>query len=205
MKKWLALILLMFHPIIAVMGYPIEGSFTTVTGQNVSFSAYEGNPILIDAFTTYCKPCETEILHIAEVHNSLAEKLEILSLSVDPSVDSIKKVQIFKEKFSGNEIDWTFGIDQNRDFIDGHSIDYIPSLFLFDHYGKLIKKWQGVTPAEDIINGINENLDWNVTFTGSSESEILLDQLLDTVPFQIFLSLLVLSISYKILVPTKVK
>jgi thiol-disulfide isomerase/thioredoxin len=201
----MALILLIFHPTISVMGYPIEGNFTSIEGQNVRFSVYEGTPFLIDAFTTYCKPCETEILHIAAVHESLGEKLEILSLSVDPSVDSIEKVQIFKKKFSGNEIDWTFGIDHNRDFIDVHSIDYIPSLFLFDHYGDLIKKWQGVTPAEDIINGINENLDWNVTFTGSSESEILLDQLLDTVPFQIFLSLLVLSISYKILVPTKVK
>ncbi|MGB1898992.1 MAG: TlpA family protein disulfide reductase [Candidatus Kariarchaeum pelagius] len=93
--------------------YEFNYTFTSSSNsEKIEYATYQGTPLLIDIFATWCEPCKTEILHLKEIHDKTSD-ISFLSISIDFISDTLQKLENFKEEF---EVDWEFGLDHNDIF-----------------------------------------------------------------------------------------
>ncbi|MCY3411876.1 MAG: TlpA family protein disulfide reductase [Candidatus Heimdallarchaeota archaeon] len=148
---------LMLHPVSA---YQINGSFTTLSGTSVSYGQYSGNYLFLEGFWTDCTVCVTFHETIKSLYEEYSGILSFASVAVF-TTDSIRSVQEFVDAHGGS---WTFGLD------DGNlrttlNIGSTPTSFLLDTDGKVLVRWDGNQPREDIANAIEYHVEENVGAT----------------------------------------
>ena len=65
----------------------------TLTGKKINIQSIEndGNPIIINFWATWCKPCKQELNNIAEVYDDWQDEtgVKIIAISV---IDQVKKI-----------------------------------------------------------------------------------------------------------------
>ncbi len=116
----------------------IEGKSINGTAD-VSLKQFLGKVVLINFWATWCPPCRLEIPDLIKLHNTYKGKFTVIGISVDQN-----------------------GIDGVRDFSKKHGITYpvimadktiihnyggieaIPTSFLVDTNGNLVKKYVGM-------------------------------------------------------------
>lgn len=98
--------------------------------------------------------------------------MNIVSFSVDPTVDTPKKLKEYVMKFNGDLTNWYLLTGYSQEFIEKYALKNFKtivkkpdnenqvihgtSFFLVDQNGKIVKSYDGIkVPYEDIINDIN--------------------------------------------------
>ena len=152
----ITLILLIFISTTSISGYGVSATFQTTSGEIQNFSQYEGNLLIVDAVASWCTACEVQFQNLQDVYNSVNNTVKILTLSIDQS-DTIPKIIELKKRVSNPP--WTFALDYKSEFKKLHEVSVLPTIFLFDEQGSLIKKWESITPASEILNTVNENIE----------------------------------------------
>jgi len=116
-----------------------EFSLKDVNGTEKKLSDFRGSVVIIDFWATWCPPCREEIPHFVELYNQYKDQgLEIIGVSMDQSPERI--IPGFIEK---NNINYTilFGEDKVYDLYGG--INAIPTTFIVDKEGNLVRKYVG--------------------------------------------------------------
>lgn len=156
--------------------------FEMIDQNNVSFSStqLEGNIWLANFIFTSCETiCPPMTSNLKELQQRLEEKqidVEIVSFSVDPTIDSPEKLKEFIQKFQVNEEHWHLVTGYSQDFINNfaknnfHTLVDKPenttqvihgtNLYLINQKGALKKSYDGVQnpPYEEIIQDIQSLL-----------------------------------------------
>lgn len=113
-----------------------------INGRNVSLSDFKGKVIILDFWATWCPPCREEIPDFIALQNEYGKKgLQILGISVDR--EGLKAVKPFYENMKMNypvlltdgKIEAAYG-----------GIRGIPTTFIIDKNGKIVKKYVGFQP-----------------------------------------------------------
>lgn len=173
--------------------YEFDYSYTSsINGEILKYDTYEGTPLLIDIFATWCEPCKTEILHLKEIHDKTSD-ISFLSISIDFISDTLEKLENFKEEF---EVDWEFGLDHNDIFSQNFNITVIPSLLLLDATGEILHIWRGLTSVDEISSKIQSELGISINVNENQDISILVDRLTGNIGFQITLGVIILSSIY---------
>lgn len=151
-------------------GYALTGSFQNIENENLEYSFFNGNVLLIDATASWCTACDTQLQNLNKVYDSVDSRVTILTLSID-SNDDIPKVAELKSRFNSK---WIFGLDNNLDFIDQYTVAGLPTLFLFSEDGSIFKKWKGITSPTTILDAINEHFEvpFEPAFNADSSAEV---------------------------------
>lgn len=111
---------------------PIE-SFKDLTNK------FQGKPIYIDRWATWCTPCIEEFEHNEELHHFLHEnKIEILYLNSDTDLDEEKWFEfIIEHKLKGNHLRLDSAL--KADLIDkGIYIPMIPQYMIVNKNGEVV-------------------------------------------------------------------
>ena len=173
--------------------YEFDYSYTSsINGGILKYDTYEGTPLLIDIFATWCEPCKTEILHLKEIHDKTSD-ISFLSISIDFISDTLEKLENFKEEF---EVDWEFGLDHNDIFSQNFNITVIPSLLLLDATGEILHIWRGLTSVDEISSKIQSELGISINVNENQDISILVDRLTGNIGFQITMGVIILSSIY---------
>ena len=173
--------------------YEFDYSYTSsINGEILKYDTYEGTPLLIDIFATWCEPCKTEILHLKEIHDKTSD-ISFLSISIDFISDTLEKLENFKEEF---EVDWEFGLDHNDIFSQNFNITVIPSLLLLDATGEILHIWRGLTSVDEISSKIQSELGISINVNENQDISILIDRLTGNIGFQITMGVIILSSIY---------
>ena len=173
--------------------YEFDYSYTSsINGEILKYDTYEGTPLLIDIFATWCEPCKTEILHLKEIHDKTSD-ISFLSISIDFISDTLEKLENFKEEF---EVDWEFGLDHNDIFSQNFNITVIPSLLLLDATGEILHIWRGLTSVDEISSKIQSELGISINVNENQDISILVDRLTGNIGFQITMGVIILSSIY---------
>ena len=122
-------------------------------GNVMSFSAYEGQVVLITFWGTWCGPCRQEIPDFIKLYDEFNnEGLEIVGIAIQSGgAESIKKFSDYYKinypvltDIEGNESYKAFS-----DFgtISGVGTRAVPTTFLIDRAGYIVKTYRGARPG----------------------------------------------------------
>ena len=122
-------------------------------GNVMTFSAYEGQVVLLTFWGTWCGPCRQEIPDFIKLHDEFNnEGLEIVGIAIQSGgAESIKKFSDYYKinypvltDIEGNESYKAFS-----DFgtISGVGTRAVPTTFLIDREGYIVKTYRGARPG----------------------------------------------------------
>lgn len=122
-------------------------------GNVITFSAYEGQVVLLTFWGTWCGPCRQEIPDFIKLYDEFNnEGLEIVGIAIQSGgAESIKK---FSDYYKINypvltDIDGNESYKAFSDFglISGVGTRAVPTTFLIDRAGYIVKTYRGARPG----------------------------------------------------------
>ncbi len=121
-------------------------------GNPVKLSQFEGKPLIINFWATWCGPCRFEIPMLNELHKKYASSdLVIVGISTDEAgaevvKQFIKEVPIqYRNYLKGEDTEEKFG-----------GIWGLPTNFFYDRHGKQVAKAFGLQPRDFFEEKIRE-------------------------------------------------
>ncbi|MCE7733773.1 MAG: redoxin domain-containing protein [Candidatus Heimdallarchaeota archaeon] len=139
------------------LSYGLTGSYLSTNGEKYEFNRFSGKPVLIDATATWCSPCKDQIANLKRVFIDHSDDIQILTLSVSPLSDTIEKMDDLR---SETQTDWEYGVDASSEFMNKMKIISLPTIYMFDEFGYLLQKWEGLTSSQVIDKSIDEYLEF---------------------------------------------
>ncbi|MBI2876018.1 MAG: redoxin domain-containing protein [Candidatus Tectomicrobia bacterium] len=113
---------------------------TDLTGKEVHLSQLQGKGIILNFWSTWCKPCRTELPMMESFYqnNRLTNGIEILAISINREQNNT--VKDFVER-----IGLTFPVllDFQKRVAKTYKIFVLPTSFLIDRRGVIVKKFFG--------------------------------------------------------------
>ena len=113
-------------------------------GKVVSNTDFLGKVVVLDFWATWCPPCKKEIPELIALQKKYHDQgLEIVGLSLDDN--GAKDVKPFADEYG---INYTMLIATHQTANDYGGIPGIPTTFVVDRSGKIVKRYMGYTDPE---------------------------------------------------------
>lgn len=125
-----------------------------ITGKEVGSDSFAGKSLLVTFFATWCPPCIQEIPNLIEVQNEFGpKKFSVVALSVDQKGKTVVKRMV--EKKNINYPVMMADSSVTRDF---GGVYGIPTSFLVNKKGNVVKKYTGYIPHSVLVKDIKQVL-----------------------------------------------
>ncbi len=118
----------------------IEGPLLGKKGVS-SLKKNQGQLMLVDFWATWCIPCRKSIPKLQAMQEKYPQ-LKIVGINLDNSSKSAEK---FMEK---EGVKFTNIHDEKKKIADYYEVEGMPSIFLYDSSGKLLKRLDGYTEKD---------------------------------------------------------
>jgi peroxiredoxin len=132
-----------------------DSKFLTMDGKTVALSDYKGKVVLLDFWATWCGPCRMAMPGLQKMHESMKSRgLVVLGVSVDKNPPV--QVPPFLKKMG---ISYTNLADNPKDPCSlKWDVRAIPSLYLVDRKGNIVRWWRGLAPEAVLAQAVEEAL-----------------------------------------------
>ena len=107
-----------------------------LAGEEVSLKDYRGKKVMLNFWATWCPPCKEEMPAMEQFYQEKSKDVEILAVNLDPQND-------VKAFVKDNEITFPILLDQDGSIQQTYSILSIPTTFIIDEQGLVLKKHIG--------------------------------------------------------------
>lgn len=116
----------------------------TLEGKSLRLSDFEGKVIILDFWATHCPPCRKEIPDFIKLYNKYADKgLVIIGISLDRG-----KAEGIKRFCQNQGVNYPIVIGNYEVTKNYGGIRYIPTTFIIDQNGNIVKKFTGFTSID---------------------------------------------------------
>jgi len=121
-------------------------------GNEISLSDFTGKIIVLNFWATWCPPCKAEIPDFVETYNEFKnQNVVFLGVSLD---DDINALEQFVSEY---HINYPVLIDNLTENVSASwNISAIPTTFFINTDGKIIDKWVGQIPKQQLVSILNE-------------------------------------------------
>lgn len=121
-----------------------------VTGDTVDSNVFDGKTLLVTFFATWCPPCIQEIPDLISLQNEYEKKgFSVVALSVDQGGMGVVRKLVEKRS-----INYPVLLANGATARDFGGVGGIPTSFLFDSKGLMVKKYPGYVPHVILENAI---------------------------------------------------
>jgi peroxiredoxin len=137
-----------------VSGDPVPTStFTKLGGGLGRLTDYDGKPIVVNFFGSWCVPCRKEMPALQSVFEDLGGRVAFVGLAIS---DSEKSAQAFVDEY---EVTYDVGRDPSSKLYADFGVVVMPSTFLISPDGMIVAKHAGAVTAKDLRELLDEKLD----------------------------------------------
>jgi peroxiredoxin len=113
-----------------------------VSGRAVSLADFKGRVVLLDFWATWCPPCRESIPVLQKMHEEYSARgVTVLGVSVDQDASVVPP--FVKRK----SMSYSVLLDDAGEASDLYRVSGIPSLFLLNKDGVIVKNWVGFAPG----------------------------------------------------------
>lgn len=126
-----------------------EFSLKDINGKTVKLSDYKGKIVIIDFWATWCGPCRRGIPDLISLQKEYADKLVVIGISVDREGQTKKDVPAFTKN---NGINYPIVYADNKVISDYGGIEAIPTSFIIDKKGNIVKNFVGLVEKSEYVN-----------------------------------------------------
>ncbi|MBT2684908.1 redoxin domain-containing protein [Bacillus sp. ISL-37] len=114
-----------------------------LAGEEVSLNDYRGKKVMLNFWATWCPPCKEEMPAMEQFYKENSKEVEILAVNLDPQNN-------VKSFVKDNELTFPILLDQDGTTQQTYSIISIPTTFIIDEQGLILKKHIGSMTYEQI-------------------------------------------------------
>jgi cytochrome c biogenesis protein CcmG/thiol:disulfide interchange protein DsbE len=127
-------------------------SFSSLEGKTVAMKDLANKVVVVDFWATWCPPCREEIPHLNKLYAELKGKgFEIVGISMDH-----EGTDVVKEFARELRIEYPIVMGDEEDAEAFGGIMGLPTTFIIDRSGNIVKKYVGLPPAGDMEQLIKE-------------------------------------------------
>jgi thiol-disulfide isomerase/thioredoxin len=119
-----------------------SAEFEDPDGEKVSFAVFQGKPLLVNFWATWCTPCVAEMPTLDALAGSMKDRLQVVTLSEDR--DGRAKVEAFFSQHRFETIEPY--LDPEMAMTDALQLGALPTTILYDAKGHEI--WRAVGPED---------------------------------------------------------
>jgi thiol-disulfide isomerase/thioredoxin len=120
--------------------------YINLEGNGVSFDHFKGKKLFVNYWATWCLPCLKELPALRRLQDKLKDENFVFLF---PSTDDLNKIEQFDKKYN-----YPFKFLQYKGSLDKLEIYALPTTFVYDSSGNIVKRINGVTDwdSEVILN-----------------------------------------------------
>ncbi|MCL6455031.1 MAG: TlpA family protein disulfide reductase [Alicyclobacillus sp.] len=117
-------------------------------GKTISLNdlTHNDKPILLNAFASWCEPCQQETPDLVQMASKYAGKIQFVGVNMTQD-DSTADADSFVKKFG---IKYPVLLDPNGDFMNEYNISGFPTTFLLSSKGKVISVHLGALTEQQL-------------------------------------------------------
>ncbi|CAM3719964.1 peroxiredoxin family protein [Mesobacillus zeae] len=115
----------------------------SLDGKDIKLSNYRGKKVMLNFWATWCPPCKIEMPAMQELYQKADGQFEILAVNIDSDND----VASFMKD---NKLTFPVVLDQDHKVSQQYSILSIPTTFVIDEQGNVVKKYIGAMTLEQM-------------------------------------------------------
>ncbi len=132
----------------ASLGEPApDFTLDTPDGGTIKLSDFAGQPVILNFWATWCRPCQVEMPYLESAHTAHADKgLVVLGVNV---AEQSSVVQPFLDQHS---LTFPVALDLNSQVADLYRVFSYPTTYLIDRNGRVINIRRGVYANQFDVN-----------------------------------------------------
>ncbi len=131
-------------------------SLVDIDSEPFQLKDFRGKVVLLDFMATWCGPCRASMVDLLKLRWEFGEELVMISISVDPTSDTVEQLKAWRDEFSA---DWIHARDTaDPPVSQSFEVRAIPTLVIIDKRGEIGFRHVGPTPAETLISEVSELL-----------------------------------------------
>jgi cytochrome c biogenesis protein CcmG/thiol:disulfide interchange protein DsbE len=123
---------------IPVLGHP---------GQRLSLSAYQGKPLILNFFASWCHPCQQETPLLARFYRSHHGQVQIIGIAVN---DPVQPALAFVRKTG---VSYPVGTDSPPNTATAYDVSGLPQTFFLNAQHRIVKRVLGAVTARQLSAG----------------------------------------------------
>ena len=124
-------------------------------GKEITLSDYAGKVVILDFWATWCGPCRMSIPDLVSIQSKYKDDLVVIGISLDDNGTQTNIPSVVESL--GINYPVVFGTMQVVN--DYGNINAIPTSFIIDQSGNIIKTYVGLVPKETIEDELKKLLD----------------------------------------------
>lgn len=135
-------------------GHPApDFTLTTLDGREVSLSDFEGQPVIINFWATWCGPCRVEMPHLQEAYTTHQDEgLVVLGVNLTQR-DSVNAVPGFLDEFG---LTFPIVLDKNGNVAEAYNVIGQPASVFVNKDGTVHEVFYGPVNRDFIDQRISE-------------------------------------------------
>jgi thioredoxin-like negative regulator of GroEL len=122
---------------------------TTLDGNTRSLKAFEGKPLLLVTWATWCKECHHMLDTLQKETDSKTVPFQIVLINMTSEEVSLSDV---KQYVSTQQLTMPVLLDQTGEFEKQYHIQVIPTTILMDSYGNVLHTFYGPVSVSSLKN-----------------------------------------------------
>ena len=115
-------------------------------GKIFRLSEMRGKIVFLDFMYTRCGVCREEVNHLKEIYRRYADKVIMISISIDTGRDTREDLERFAEETGSH---WDMVLDTSR-VQDKFGVSNAPATIIIDGEGFIRFRWTGLLTIEEI-------------------------------------------------------
>lgn len=132
--------------------------FTIYNGQGnpVKLSDFIGKPVVLNFWASWCPPCKSEMPHFNDAYSEYKDTVVFIMVDL---TDGQRETQAKGQAYVSQQ-GYSFPVyfDTKQSAALAYNIASIPSTFLIDSNGGIVKNYQGAIDKTTLIRGIQDIL-----------------------------------------------